>query len=141
MNSRAPIAQAVGAGALLVGGALHVRLAFDQYGTPNLMKLFFLNGLVSGLVVAWIALGPRPFAAIAGLGVSLVSLVAFGLSRIGNGIVGFRATGLAPAPDAALTLVAELVAAGILGAFVLSSRAELAGQARDLLANVRSRRK
>jgi hypothetical protein len=115
----------LGAIAVLAGGALHVRLGFDDYGTEDLVTVFFLNGVGSALVAAWIAYDRRPFALLAGLGISTVSLLAFGLSRRGDGVLGFRGVGLDPSPDVALTLLAEGVATLALGAALLASRAEL----------------
>jgi hypothetical protein len=113
------------AAALLTGGALHARLAFDSYGTADLITLFFLNALGSALVVAWIVYDRTPFALMAGLGVSTVSLLAFGLSRVGGGVVGFRGVGLEPGPDALLTLVAEGLAVLLLAVALLRERHQL----------------
>ena len=118
--------------ALLIGGALHARLAFDGYGTTDLITLFFLNAVGSALVVAWIAYDRGPFALLAGIGVSTVSLLAFGLSRVGDGVVGFRGVGLDPGPDALLTLVAEGLALLLLAVALLRARHQLVAVVQQL---------
>lgn len=124
--------RAAGAAAVIVGGALHVRLAADGYGTPDLISLFFLNGIASAVVGVWIAYARRPLAILAGLGISSVSLLALGLSRVGTGVVGFRGTGLDPVPDTALTIAAEGAALVLLGLAALRARHELLALGRQL---------
>lgn len=106
----ATAATAIGAVAVLAGGALHLRLAVDGYGTDDLISSFFVNAVVSAAVGAWLAYGRSPLPHLAGLGVSVLSLAAFALSRTGDGVLGFKGAGLDPSPDAALTLAAEAVA-------------------------------
>nr|MBA2281377.1 hypothetical protein [Acidimicrobiia bacterium] len=60
----------VGALLVLVGGALHLRLAFDEYGTDAIIRTFALNALVSGLVVAYLALRADPIGPLVGIAVS-----------------------------------------------------------------------
>jgi hypothetical protein len=115
----------VGVVAVLAGGALHLRLALDGYGNDDLITLFFLNAIGSALVAAWMTYDRRPLPLLAGLGVSAVSLLAFGLSRVGDGVVGFRGVGLEPAPDVLLTLGAEAVAVVALAIAVVRVRGEL----------------
>ena len=122
----------LGAVGVLAGGVLHVRLGFDDYGTQDLVTVFFLNGVGSALVAAWIAYDRRPYPLLGGLGISIVSLLAFGLSRRGDGVLGFRGVGLDPSPDVALTLLAEVVATFALGGALLASRAELSALAGQL---------
>jgi hypothetical protein len=121
--------------AIVVGGALHARLAYHSYGTHDLIILFFLNAIGSALVAGWIAYDRGPIPLVAGLGLTGVSLAAFGLSRVGDGVVGFRATGLDPAPDAALTLAAEALALGLLAAAIFACRGELRAMAHRLRAS------
>lgn len=122
--------RSAGAVALLAGGALHCRLALDGYGTDDLVTLFFVNAIGSALVGMWLALDRTGFALLAGLGISAVSLAALGLSRTGDGVVGFRGVGLDPAPDVALTLVAEAAAVLLLGAAALRQRRQLVSRVR-----------
>ncbi len=130
----APWMRELGAVALLVGGALHVRLASDAYGTDDLITLFLLNGVGSSLVAAWIVYDRRPFPLLAGLSLSAVSLLAFTLSRVGDGVVGFRGIGLEPSPDSALTIAAEGIAALLLSGALIRSRDELSATVRQLRA-------
>ncbi|MBA2282042.1 MAG: hypothetical protein H0W25_12550, partial [Acidimicrobiia bacterium] len=45
-------------------------------------------------------------------------------SRVGDGVLGFRETGLNPGPDAALTIAAELGAVVVLAVGVVAARPE-----------------
>ncbi len=112
----------LGAGLLLVGGAIHVALAFDGYGTSELEQLFFLNGAVSAIVAAAVVLVRNPVPTLAGVGVATVSLLAFALSSVGGGVVGFRGTGLDPVPEVPATLVVELAAVVVLGTVAYRDR-------------------
>ena len=115
----------LGAVLLLAGGAVHTWLAFDEFGTEDLAAVFFLNGAASAVVAAIIALGRGPFAPVAGMGVSVVSLAAFAVSRIGDGVFGFRGRGLDPVPEGPLTLLFEGAAVVVLGWIVLNTRRQL----------------
>lgn len=107
---------------LLAGGAIHIWLAFDGYGTAALESAFFLNGVASAVAAAAIVLLPGPVGPLAGVGVSAGSLIAFALSRIGNGVLGFRGTGLDPAPEALATLVVEAAAVAVLAMVLFTER-------------------
>lgn len=104
----------LGAVLLLAGGAIHTWLAFDGYGTAVLETAFFLNGVASAVAAAVVVLLAGRLGPLAGLGVSAGSLAAFVLSRVGPGVLGFRATGLDPAPEALATLVVEAAALAVL---------------------------
>ena len=127
-----PWLRTTGAVALLAGGALHVRLALDAYGTDDLITVFFMNAIGSALVGAWVVYDRRPLSLTAGIGISAVSLAAFGLSRVGDGVLGFRGVGVEPAPDVVLTLAAEGVALVLLGAALFASRRDLVAYSRRL---------
>lgn len=118
--ARSEMLRLIGAALVLVGGAIHVKLAFDHYGTATLEDLFFANAAVSAVVAAAIVGTRGVLAPLAGVAVAASSLVAFGLSRVGEGIAGFRATGLEPAPEGLLTLVVEVLAVAVLGLVVAS---------------------
>ncbi len=112
-----------GAVAVLVGGAIHLRLAFDAYGTGDIQTAFFVNALVSGVVAAYLVLRPvDPIGPLAGIALSVASLAAFALTRVGDGVLGFRATGLDPSPEAPLTLIVEVAAVALLVAVLLTER-------------------
>jgi hypothetical protein len=122
--------------ALLAGGALHARLAFGSYGTRDLITLFFVNGIGSALVAGWMLYARSPLPLFAALGISAVSLAAFGLSRVGGGVIGFRGVGLEPSPDALLTLVSEGVAMLLIGASLVAEQADVRTLAREIRARV-----
>lgn len=119
------IPRLLASGLLLLGGALHSSLAFDGYGPPELVEMFFLNGIASALIAIGIAFGTGWFTPIAGIGVGTMSLLAFALSRVGDGVLGFRGRGFDPAPEALLTVAFELSAVLLLSLVVLDRRAEI----------------
>jgi hypothetical protein len=65
---------------------------------------------------------PGPVPAAAGAGVAGASLLALALSRVGDGVVGFRGTGLDPMPEVPITIVVEVLAALLLGAVAVLER-------------------
>ena len=108
---------------LLVGGAIHLELNLDAYGNDEILKAFALNAGASALVAAYLVLRDDRLGPLLGLALSLGSLVAFGLSRRGDGILGFREVGWNPAPEAVLTVVVEIAAVAVLGALLVQERA------------------
>jgi hypothetical protein len=113
----------VGAVLVLVGGALHLQLQLGEYGTEAIGRAFALNALVSGLVAAYLVLRADVLGPLAGMALSAGSLVAFAMSRVGDGILDFRETGF-EAPNAALTVIVEALALVVLaGAAVATARA------------------
>lgn len=123
-----------GAALLLAGGAIHVMLAFDGYGTRTLEDMFLLNGAGSALVALALLLGRGPLPALGGLGIAAGSLLALVLSRVGDGVAGFRGSGLGPMPEAPLTIVFELAAVAVLGLLAVREREPLV----DLVRSARS---
>lgn len=110
-------ARLVAAGAILVGGLVHLQLYFDGYRSlpdPNLGRSFVLNGVASIVVAALLVFGRETLIRVAGLAVTIGTLAAFVISRQGDGIFGLRENGLSPSPQALVALVAELVALGAL---------------------------
>jgi hypothetical protein len=83
-------------------------------------------------VAAWVLYDRRPFPLVAGAALSSVSLLAFGLSRVGDGVVGFRGVGLEPGPDSALTLGAEALALVLLSVALFGARREVGAAVRTL---------
>lgn len=111
------------AGALLVlvGGALHLRLSLDDYGTAAIIRTFALNAVASGLIAGYLALRHDPLGALGGIAVSAGTLLAFALSRTGDGVLGLRETGLNPGPDALLTVLVEVAAMVVLVAGLVTA--------------------
>jgi hypothetical protein len=122
-DDRVQALQLLGAAFLLTGGAVHLQLSFDDYGSRDIDRTFAINALVSALVAGYLALRRDPVGPLAGIAVSAGTLVAFALSRTGDGILDFRATGLEPSPQAVIALVAEAAAIVVLvGALLLARR-------------------
>jgi hypothetical protein len=98
---------------LLTSGVIHADLYLHGYRVVPVVGPAFL--LQASLLVALAVLiavgGPRWLHAVAGV-VVVGSLVAFGLSRT-VGISGFVEHGWQPAPQAAVSVVAEVLAAAL----------------------------
>lgn len=110
MNIARPL-RITAAGALLVGGLVHLQLYFDGYRSIDTIgPSFLLNAIASGAVAAAVAVRKERLVRLAGIGVAAGTLVAFALSRRGDGLFDFREQGLAPSPQAVLALVVEIVA-------------------------------
>lgn len=106
------------AGALAVCGLVHLQLYFDGYRNlpdANLGRSFVLNGVASLVVGAALVWRRDVLVRLAGIAVAGGTLVAFGLSRTGDGVFGLRETGLEPSPQALVALAAEVVALLTLG--------------------------
>jgi hypothetical protein len=112
----------LGAALLLTGGAVHLQLSFDDYGTADIDRSFAVNALASALVAAYLALRRDPIGPLAGIVVSAGTLAAFALSRTGDGLLDFRATGVEPSPQAAVTLTVEIAAIVVLALALLLAR-------------------
>jgi len=109
----------VGALAILVGGLVHLQLYFRggyrSFPNANLGRSFLLNGVASVLVSAALLVRRDVIVRIAGIAVSVGTLIAFYLTRrTETGIFGFTEEGLVPSPQAALALIVELVAVAVL---------------------------
>ena len=104
------------AGALLVlaGGAIHLKLNLDDYGSVDILTAFALNAVASAVVAAYLVLRDDVVGPVAGLAVSIGSLGALVMSRRGDGFLGLREVGWNPSPEAALTVVVEVLAVLVL---------------------------
>jgi len=111
---RSRMLRLVGAVLVLIGGAVHLKLNLDDYGTEDIARTFAINAGASALVAAYLVLRDDILGPLAGIAVSLGTLIAFGLSRQGEGILDFRETGFNPSPDAAVTVVVEALALVVL---------------------------
>ena len=118
---RARLLRLVGAALVLLGGALHLKLQLDDYGTESIGRAFALNAVASGLVAAYLVLRDDLLGPLAGMAVSAGSLVAFALSRTGDGILDFRETGF-DAPYSALTVAVEGLALVVLAGATVATR-------------------
>ena len=110
------------AGAVLVlaGGAIHLHLNLADYGNDDILKAFALNAAASALVAAYLVLRDDRVGPIAGLALSVGSLVAFTMSRRGDGLLDFREVGWNPSPEAALTVAVEVAAVVVLAAVLFA---------------------
>ena len=107
------------AAAVLVGGLVHLQLYFDGYRdfpNDNLGRSFLANGVASAVLAAALVVRRDILIRLAAIGVSAGTLIAFALSRTDSGIFGFSESGLRPSPQAALTLVTEILAIVLLAA-------------------------
>lgn len=104
------------AAAILVGGLVHLDLYFDGYrAIPDIGRSFLLNAIASGLIATAVAARQEWFVRFAGIGVAVGTIVAFILSRQGDGLFDFREQGFNPAPQAGLALFVEITAIVLLG--------------------------
>jgi hypothetical protein len=99
---------------LLVGGAIHLALNLDGYGTDAILLAFAANAAASAVVAAYLVLRDDLAGPVAGLALSLGTLGAFAMSRQGDGVLDFREVGWNPAPEAALTVAVEVGAVVLL---------------------------
>ena len=119
---RARVLRLVGAVLVLAGGAIHLKLNLDDYGNDDILLAFALNAVASALVAAYLVLRDDVVGPIAGIGLSVGSLLAFTMSRRGDGLLDFREVGWNPSPEAALTVAVELAALAVLAAALWSRR-------------------
>ncbi|MEU6592315.1 hypothetical protein ABZ923_24320 [Streptomyces sp. NPDC046881] len=111
MNTRRLLAAALRpatAATLAAGGYLHAQLYIDGYRfVPVIGPLFLLQAGASFALAVLLPAGtPPPLLRIAAAGVALGALGGFAASRT-VGVFGFTEHGLRPAPQAALSLLAE----------------------------------
>ena len=118
---RARLLRLVAAGLVLVGGAVHLKLQLDEYGTEDIGRTFALNAIASGLVVVYLVLRRDVLGPLAAIAVSAGTLVGFTLSRVGDGLLDFRERGF-DAPYSLLTVVTEGLALVVLGAVIVAER-------------------
>ncbi|MGI8751595.1 MAG: hypothetical protein ACR2MN_04675 [Acidimicrobiales bacterium] len=116
----ARIVRLLAAAAVLIGGYCHYHLWDVAYRHSRVRELFVINAIASLVIGLALAIGPRRLAALGGIGLSVLTLVAFALSR-GPGVPSFHGTftetGLQPSSVyvlgvgvALMTLIAEGVA-------------------------------
>ncbi len=128
---RPRILRLVGALLVLAGGAIHLKLQLvDDYGPLDIRRSFALNALASGAVALYLVLRDDIVGPLAGIGVSVGTLIAFTLSRNGEGILDFREVGFNPSPDALLTVLVEVAAVLVLAVAAAPQLKELVTSSR-----------
>ncbi len=114
------VLRVIAAAAVIIGGYCHYHLWDGAYRHAPVRELFVINAIASLVIGIALAIGPRRLAALGGIGLSVLTLVAFGLSR-GPGVPTFHQTftesGLQPSNVhvlgvgvAVMTLIVEGVA-------------------------------
>jgi hypothetical protein len=119
---RSRLLRLVAASLVLIGGAVHLKLNLDDYGNDDIIRAFALNAGASAVVAAYLVLRDDRLGPLAGLGLTAGSLVAFALSRRGDGLLDFREVGWNPSPDAAGTVAVEVLALAVLMLVLLAGR-------------------
>ncbi|MFE6887183.1 hypothetical protein [Streptomyces sp. NPDC057694] len=104
--------------ALAVSGTVHAQLYIDGYrSVPTIGVMFLIQGAASIALAVLLLLSPPGgipvVLRLAAVGVALGALVGFGASRT-VGVFGFTEHGLRPAPQAALSVLAELTVLALL---------------------------
>lgn len=108
--------------ALLVGGLVHLQLYFRGYRSiDKIGPSFLLNAIASGALAAVLVARKEWLVRLAGIGVATGTLVAFIISRQGNGLFDFREQGLKPSPEAIIALLVEIAVIVLLAATFLPS--------------------
>jgi plastocyanin len=113
----ATLVRLLGAAALAVTALVHLDLYLAGYRhIDTIGGLFLANVIGGGLLAIAVAARPEPAWRLAGIAFAVATIAGFVLSRRGDGIFDFRETGLHPLPQAAVALVAEIVATVALAA-------------------------
>jgi len=99
---------------LLATGILHLRLYFDSYRHTDVGGPFLLQAAAAFVLAVALVAWRSPISLFAGLVLMDATLIGFGLSRTSRGVFGFTESGFEPSPDAAISLVIEIVAAVVL---------------------------
>lgn len=119
MNIGRPL-RIVSAIALLVGGLVHLQLYFEGYRSiDKIGPSFLLNAIASGVIAAALVAREDWLVRLSGIGLAVGTIVAFIISRQGDGLFDFREVGLEPSPQALITLVVEIAALLLLAATFL----------------------
>jgi len=118
------VVRVLAAVAVLIGGYSHYHLWDVAYRHTPVKELFIINAVTSLVIGIGLVIGPRRLAALGGIGVSLLTLVAFVLSR-GPGVPTFHGTftetGLQPSNVHVLGVNVALLTLIVEGAALLLS--------------------
>jgi len=133
MTPRRPLLLLLGGASVLVSGYVHYYLYFkggyrdiapDSFAGFTISRSFAINA-IAGFVIAWALVVSVRFpklavpAALAGAGFAVATLVAYLLTRT-VGLLGFQDDQLTT--EAVVAFVAELVALGALGSWLVGQR-------------------
>lgn len=107
---------------LLFGGLVHLQLYFSGYRSiDKIGPSFLMNAIASAVVAAALVARKEWLVRVAGIAIASGTLVAFAISRQGDGLFDFREQGLKPSPQAIFALLAEIAALVLLAVSLLPS--------------------
>jgi hypothetical protein len=108
---------------LAVSGVIHADLYIHGYRhIPTVGPAFLLQASLFCALAVLIALGAPDWFSWAAAVLSVGTLIAFALSRT-VGLFGFTERGLQPSPQAAVSLITEVLTVALVAVFVLARRA------------------
>ncbi len=114
-----------GAIALLVAGLVHLDLYFGGYrsaGTvPGFGRSIMFDAIAFGVVAVAVAARREWYVRGAGIALALGTLAGFWYTHSGHTMLGFESDGLEPSPQAAIALVAEILAVVLIAATFIPS--------------------
>jgi hypothetical protein len=114
---------------LAISGVIHADLYIHSYRyIPTVGPAFLLQGSVFCALALLIVVRGPDWLSWAGAALSVGTLIAFALSRT-VGLFGFTERGLQPAPQAAISLVTEVLTVAFVAVFVLVRRRHTAAVA------------
>jgi plastocyanin len=125
VNRAAALLRYLAAALLLIGGLVHLKLYFVEYGNldnDNARRSVLLNVIVSVVVAIAVAVRRETWVRIAGIVVAAGTLGAFILSRNDLGLFGFNEEGFDPSPEALIALIAEVGAIVLLAVLLATDR-------------------
>ena len=116
MDRKLLAARVVAAALVLAGGIVHFKLWNDDVYPDDVATSFLLNAIGSAAAAVALVVLPHWLPVVGALAITNGTLIAFGLSRTGDGIpvLDFAERGWNPSPEAALALGFELAAAVVL---------------------------
>src|SRR3954453_981102 len=105
----------VAAVSLLIGGLVHLQLYFGEGyrhagDDGNVGRAFIANAVASAVAAALVFAMRSVIVRVFGLLVAVGTLLAFIITRTSDALFGFKESGMQPSPQAAIALVAEVVA-------------------------------
>ncbi|GAC1518828.1 MAG: hypothetical protein NVS2B6_00600 [Thermoleophilaceae bacterium] len=112
-----------GAALVVVVGGVHIQQYLDFINdAPNIGALFLLNGIGTGVLCAMLGTRFRLLGALGGIGLSVGALGSVLLAGfLSSGLFGYREVALRG--PIVVAVVAELLAIGVLGSYLLRARA------------------